>query len=138
MKNKLRISLEDLLHLKRSEMPNEAFWQDFDRHLQERLQLEINNSARLHFKEIFYHYLKLLFRWAPAMACALICFGYAFLQGLKPTNRFVLAEDRYVPVQDLRQVPLKACDALTAMPVKKLIDGTQKMIAMSSRDRFSF
>ena len=140
MENKrLQIELEDLLHLKKAERPNEAFWRTFDRQLHERLQAEIKTSPFLCLKNFVCLYLKRVLRLVPATAFTLIiCFSCIVLFQHKEPSRWVAIQEQGVQVRLLRQVPLQMGQELEAIPFKKLIGGDQKMVAMNCRDRFSF
>lgn len=95
MKNDKTIALEDLLKLKRSEMPDDGFWQTFDAELNNRMLNEIVGKSRVSTADILSYLMRKAFKLATAsMACAAVAIAgyFALSKGQESTffaNRFV-------------------------------------------------
>ncbi|MDR0755631.1 MAG: hypothetical protein LBE99_01810 [Puniceicoccales bacterium] len=138
---KVNFSLEELLHLKRHEMPREEFWETFEKQLQCRLALEIGRKRsffRTNMLDVLY---KKWVCWFPLATC-LCVFGFVVYTQCfrveKLSNRFVVVTEDIICHRALKQFVLSVDQQLSSVPVRNLVSGSQKIVATDTCKRFSF
>lgn len=138
---KLNFSLEELLHLKRCEMPREAFWEAFEEQLQCRLALEIKRKRSFSWTNMLAILYKKWVHWFPLATCLCVFSFVVYAQCFrveKLSNRFVVVSEDIICHQALKQFVLSVDQQLSSVPVKNLVSGSQKMVATDTCKRFSF
>ncbi|MDR0647694.1 MAG: hypothetical protein LBF43_04740 [Puniceicoccales bacterium] len=138
---KLNFSLEELLHLKRYEMPPEAFWEAFEKQLQCRLALEVERKRSFSLVKMLDALYKNWVRWFPLATCLCVLSFVVYTQCFraeKLSNRFVVVAEDIVCHRALKQFVLSADQQLSSVPVKNLVSGSQKIVATDTYKRFSF
>lgn len=73
------IEVEDLLRLKRSEMPDEAFWESFGEKLNQRMVHEAVKKYRPSFKSIIRYCFSKTLAWTPMAAACLTLMGTLYI-----------------------------------------------------------
>ncbi|MDR2769598.1 MAG: hypothetical protein LBB19_03560 [Puniceicoccales bacterium] len=138
---KLNFSLEELLHLKRCEMPREEFWEAFEKQLQCRLALEIKRKRSFSWMNMLDVLYKNWVRWFPLATC-LCVFGFVvytpYFRVGKLSSRFVVMTEDVICHRALKQFVLSVDQQLSSVPVRSLVSGSQKIVATDACKCFSF
>lgn len=106
MKSNKVVELEDLLKLKRAEMPNEDFWQSFNDGLNNRMINEVVGKKRVSFVDVISYLWKKSLVLAPAsFACVAFAFTVYTSLNMETSSTLSIAS-RFVAVNNSAKVEM--------------------------------
>ena len=130
----MNFDLDELLQLKRSEKPEEAFWDTFEQTIHMRIAQEQVKPA-WNFSSLWRSILRPI-QFASLGLAALAIGGMFYLSDRDSKKNFMSVA--MIQRNSLTNSVLKITNSSNSVLAKNLIHGSKKMIAMNGIERFSY